>query len=548
MQVVLDYYDRGATADYPTLDRASATLHVEGVDHVLRSHFLMRDRLVRILDRIDLADPVLAPPFATASEVAQLDAWTWRLVDAPAPLDQIALGFERMPGGGWLIDSATVARIEPMYEAVKSMRRVSDATPRPMTIAEWLRSVVPQRAQGRGFLLEPYQWIGLLVLFALAFAIGRVIKLFLRPLIRKLTRFQGVTLKDELLQSFERPFGWLLLALLFMGGIKALDLPANVYLVLRVAAGLFMTAAGALAAYRLVDVVCWPLQVKADRTESKLDDMLVPLLRRTLKVVIVLVGVVFGISRITGDTYHVLAGLSIGSLAVGFAAKDSIENLFGTFTVLLDSPFKIGDVVKFADFEGTVEEVGFRSTRIRTPEDSVISVPNSKFIGNYVDNLGLRRVRRIKIGLQLEYATAPETIEAFCEGVRELVRAHPLTANENYHVWLGGFSASALDVEVICYVRALDYATYTRERHRLFLDILRLARELGVSFAFPTQTVVQAQEGVVDHRDAPATSEEALARGRAAAQQLAAVSVLKFKQAPPPPVRFTPDGPDAIGR
>jgi len=333
-----------------------------------------------------------------------------------------------------------------------------------------------------------------------------------------------------------------------MAGIQSLDLPASAYVVLRVAAGLFMTAVGSWAAYCLVDVVCWPLQVKADRTESKLDDMLVPLLRRTLKVVVVLVGVVFGISRITGDTYHVLAGLSIGSLAVGFAAKDSIENLFGTFTVLLDSPFKIGDVVKFADVEGTVEEVGFRSTRIRTPEDSVVTVPNSKFIGNYVDNLGLRRVRRIKIAIGLEYATPPEKIEAFCEGVRELVRAHPLTANENYHVWLTGFNASSLEIEVICFVRALDYATYTRERHRLFLDILRLARQLEVSFAFPTQTVVQAPTDAVEHRDLPATSEEALASGRAAAQQLAAVSVLKFKQAPPPPVRFTPDDPDAIGR
>ena len=548
MQVVMEYYDRGASANDASLERAAATLHVVGVDRVLRSRFLMRERLVRILDRIDLADPQLAPSFATASDVAQLDAWTWRLVGAPEPLDQIALGFERMPGGGWLIDSATVARIEPMYEAVKSLRRASDATPRPMTTSEWVRSVVPQRTQGRGFLLEAYQWIGLLVLIAAAVVLGRVIKMFLRPLIRKLTRFKDVALKDELLRAFYRPFGWLLRTLLFMAGIEALDLPADAHLVLSVAAGLFLSVVGTWTAYCLVDVVCWPMQVKAERNEGKLDVMLVPLLRRTLKLVVVLVGVVFAISRITGDTYHVLAGLSIGSIAVGFAAKTSIENLFGTFTVLLDRIFKIGDMIKFADFEGTVEEVGFSSTRLRTPEDSVIHVPNSMFVGSSVENLGVRRVRRIKIALALEHETTPETIEAFCEGVRELIRAHPLTANENYHVWLGGLSASSLEVEVICYVRALDYATYTRERHRLFLDILHLQRELGVNVGFPTHRVVQAQPAADAQGEPPATSEEALARGRAAAQKVAAVSVSRFKQGPPPPVRFVPDDPDAIGR
>lgn len=548
MRAVLDYYDRGPTADDESLDRAGSALHDTGpsVGRRERLRFLVRDRLARILDRVDLGDADLAPSFAEASEVEGRNAWLWKLAGAKPPLDQISIGFERMPDGGWLIDSATVNRLESMYEAVKSAHRVTSANARPMSTSEWVRSVVPPKLQGGGFLLEAYQWLGLLALLLLAFFFERLITLFLRPLINRLVRFEGVQLKKELLHSFERPFGLLLLTLIFLGAIRVLDLPEDVYLVLRIAAGLFMTVVGVWAAYCLVDIVCWPLQVRAERTTSKLDDMLVPLLRRTLKVVVILVGFVFAISRLTGDVNHVLAGLSIGSLAIGFAAKDSIENLFGTFTVLLDSPFKIGDVVKFADVEGTVEEVGFRSTRIRTPEDSLVTVPNSKFIGNWVDNLGLKRVRRIRIVLGLEYGTPPEKIEAFCEGVRELVRAHPLTANENYHVSLTGFSASSLDVEMICFIKALDYATYTRERHRLLLDLLRLAQKLNVSFALPTQTVRQVVDDGTAHADSPTDTDQAIKRGRDAAQQLAAVSVGRFKAAPPRPVRY--DDPDGIGR
>ncbi|MCA9573459.1 MAG: mechanosensitive ion channel family protein, partial [Myxococcales bacterium] len=212
---------------------------------------------------------------------------------------------------------------------------------------------------------------------------------------------------------------------------------------------------------------------RARATQNRFDDMLVPLLRRTLKILVTIVGLVYFASKLSEELYGIVAGISIGSLAVGFAAKDSIENLFGTFTVLLDKPFQLGDWITVGEIDGTVEEVGFRSTRVRTFYNSLISVPNSRFISAHVDNWGARRYRRIKSTLSLTYDTPPEKVEAFCEGVRELIRRHPYTRKDYYHVYLNQLGASSLDVLLYCFVETPDWSTELRERHRLFNDVLR---------------------------------------------------------------------------
>ena len=173
-------------------------------------------------------------------------------------------------------------------------------------------------------------------------------------------------------------------------------------------------------------------------------------------------------SKWTEDLWGLVAGIGIGSIAVGFAARDSIENLFGTFTVLLDKPFQVGDWILVGDLEGTVEDVGFRSTRIRTFYNSLISVPNRTFISSNVDNMGQRRYRRIREMLGLTYDTPPEKIEAFCEGVRRIIATHPYTRKDYYHVYFNGFGPSSLDVLLYCFVETPDWSTELREKHKEF--------------------------------------------------------------------------------
>ena len=166
-----------------------------------------------------------------------------------------------------------------------------------------------------------------------------------------------------------------------------------------------------------------------------------------------------------------------------------MKNLFGSLLVIVDQPFSVGDYFKVGSVDGTIEELGFRSTRIRTPENSLVTLPNSNLITSAVDNLGARPYRRWKMSLGLTYDTPPEKIEAFCEGIRELIRNHPQTRKEAYYVYFNQFSASSLDVLVQLHFDVPGYEAELIAKQELGLDFLRLAEKLGVEMAYPTQTV-----------------------------------------------------------
>ena len=206
----------------------------------------------------------------------------------------------------------------------------------------------------------------------------------------------------------------------------------------------------------------------------------------------------------------VMGALGIGGVALAFAAKDTISNFFGSMTVLADRPFGIGDWVVVGDVEGTVERLGFRSTRVRTFYNSVVTIPNSRMADTNVDNYGKRQYRRVRVMLSLTYDTPPEKIDAFCEGIRELIRLHPYTRKDYYHVYFNKFAASSLDVLLYAFFQVPDWSTELRERHKLFNDILRLAKRIGVDFAFPTQTLLMESVGDQTKRIEDATSKIAI--------------------------------------
>jgi MscS family membrane protein len=202
----------------------------------------------------------------------------------------------------------------------------------------------------------------------------------------------------------------------------------------------------------------------------------------------------------------------------------------------VERPFQVGDWVLIGDIEGTVEELGFRSTRIRTFYNSLITLPNVNLISAAVDNYGARRYRRWKTTLGVTYDTPPEKIEAFCEGIRELIRRHPYTRKDFFLVFLNDFGASSVDILVYMFFETPDWDTELRERHRLAVDILRLAGRLEVEFAFPTQTLhlvrgVKAGEtpAVPDY---DSQVERALGSGRRIARDL--VETALRGEVPPP--------------
>lgn len=338
--------------------------------------------------------------------------------------------------------------------------------------------------------------------------------------------------------------GVLAATLLWRLGLGWLDLPQGAQVVLYVAIQFASTAAAVWVAYNLVDVVAAYIAARATLTETKLDDLLVPLVRRSLKIFVVAFGLVFIADSLNINITSLVAGIGLGGLAVALAAKDTVENLFGSLTVILDRPFHVGDWVVIGEVEGTVETVGFRSTRIRTFYNSLVSLPNSRLISTFIDNYGARRYRRIKTYLSLTYDTPPEKVEAFCEGVRELLRQHPYTRKDYFQVYLNQFSAHSLDVLLYCFHETPDWNTELRERHRLFLDILRVADRLQVTFAFPTQTLHLHEEGPWRTPPNPLSDEAAAQRrGRDLGRELARAQWDGRRK--PPPVSFVMPPDDA---
>ena len=527
------------------LSRAAEVFDVSAVPPAERRARALElaETLSKVFDRVAIVDHTEFPDEAGVGGGDRYEFIAMREDDEDA---RVTISFRRQPSGGWLIDAETVAAIPGMWQAVQDLPEL-EGVEKPLSPAEALRKLVPPRLKGGGFLLEAYQWIGLVAMVLLGVILDRVLRLFVHPLISRLGRGEEETIDQALMRDFDRPVAALVITAVFILGLPLLDIEPWTQQVLDVAASFVLAVAGVWTVYRMVDVLCWFLARRAERSANRLDDMMVPLLRRTLKIVVVVVGLVFIASRITGDLWGVFAGLSIGSLAVGFAAKDSIENLFGTFTVMLDKPFQLGDGISVSGIEGTVEEVGFRSTRVRTWDGTRITVPNSRFISSDVENLSVRPNRRTRTVLQLTYDTPPEKIDAFCEGIRELIRAHPYTKKEAFHVWFTGFGESSLDVLLQFHMETTDYSTSAREVHRLFGDVLRLARRLNVEFAFPTRSLHMVESEDVEHPDTPANMGEGIDLGRRLGRELADESFAHFGGEPPPLVRIDPADPDALG-
>ncbi len=485
MRTFISAFDANQTAAADALPVAAACLDLSEIPEALRDRQgqEMAPQLKEILDKTwfivfdEISDEPTAEP--------------WRL-DIYDPDNVVAGQVVLAPdeSGEWRFDSATVAAIPSLLEAVQDRETIEGVIRvEALTPAMWLRFQMPNSLLERTFLLERWQWLGLLLLLGIGLVLDRLVAAMGRSAAERYLAQRLHSVEAGRLKRALRPVGLLAAAVFWWAAIYWLGLPTGVLAAVRLATHFIFAVAFVWTAYRLVDVVAAVLEERAEQTGSKFDDLLVPLVRKILKVVVVAFGLLFIADSLDLPIGSILAGLGIGGLAVALAAQDAVKNLFGSIVVLLDRPFSVGDYITVGGVSGTVEELGFRSTRIRTPENSLITLPNSNLITSSVDNLGAREYRRWKTMLGLTYDTPPDKIEAFCEGVRELIRENPHTRKTGYYVYFREFSASSLDVLLQLFFDVPDWQTELEARQQLGLDILRLAEEMGVEMAFPTQTV-----------------------------------------------------------
>lgn len=356
----------------------------------------------------------------------------------------------------------------------------------------WLDRIVarlPASFHGHVFGVAVWQYLGLGALFILALVLRTVVRVVIQHRITRWADALGQRWASNVAGLTGGPLSTFVMALVLRATVPVLGLPIQAGVVATIAIRIVVVLSIVWLLYRMVDLLAARMTDRALGTDTKLDDQLVPLVRKSLKVLVVIAGALFVLQNLEVDVGSLLTGLGIGGLAFALAAKETLANFFGSIMIFVDRPFQIGDWIVVKGAEGIVEEVGFRSTRVRTFYNSLITVPNAHFTDAQIDNYGRREYRRVFTTLNLTYDTTPGQMQAFCEGVRAIIVANEFTRKDYYEVHMSGFGAHSLDVMVYFFFRVPSWSDELRERHNVFLEILRLAKSLGVQFAFPTQTL-----------------------------------------------------------
>lgn len=288
-----------------------------------------------------------------------------------------------------------------------------------------------------------------------------------------------------------------------LGPIGSLVMVVGVYLAFRVlAVGLdnvaewsnrifrvLTTLIIAWGLFRLVDAIAIIATEMAGKTESSFDDHLVPLLRKTAKVLVGLMAFLLAAQNLGYSISGLLAGLGLGGFAFALAAKDTIANLFGGVTILIDRPFRVGDWVTFNGTDGVIEEIGLRSTRIRTFAKTLTSVPNQTLANATIENHSLMPKRRIKMNVGVTYDATPDQMRSLVERVEGMLVAKPGIDQDFMLVKFTTFGASSLDLFVYCFTATTDWTEHLQMRQEVNLAVMDIVAELGLAIAFPTQTV-----------------------------------------------------------
>lgn len=461
------------------MDRAIKTMDISDIPEIVKRERSeeLAVKLYAVLDHIGFT-PSKAPtsPIVDALQLTQIGG--------------TALYMERS-GPNWRFSKVTVNDIPTIFRDIepqiskKDMRELADATNTWLTI----RTYVPETLKGKTLLIEDWQWVaGALALIGL-FLIHRAL-LYLFRLLITAALAPRLGLPPTLnLRPLGRPLAFVVLTTALQIFLLTIDLPMDVHTTaVEWIATVRIVAIAVLGIY-LVDIFGERLSHRATRTPSTVDDILYPLVQKALWLVVVLAGVAQVLSVHGVNVSGLVAGLGLGGLAFALAAKDTVENIFGSVAILIDQPFRVGDAINVGGVSGTVEQIGLRSTRLRTPENSLISMPNSKVIAGHVDNLGARPFLRTRVILNVAYDTPIQSIEALCAGIRELLSSHPLCKKDAIAVYLTDLQPSGISILIQFHLGVKDWATEQATREKIFVAILTLVQTLRLRLTAPPQEI-----------------------------------------------------------
>ncbi len=380
--------------------------------------------------------------------------------------------------GKWIFSRSSISRIMDLHEEVFPLG------------TDQLLKVLPRFGDSQFVGLYVWQLLGILIIIVLSFVVHILFTfLFEKIIIALLNRYGYKEVAHSLIKPIAKPISYLVIVPILMVLVPVLQLPVTLGRYVIIGLDILWPVFLTVVFYRLVDVFGIYMLKVAHRTESTLDDQLVPLLRKIFKTFVIIIGVLYVLINLDLNIIPFLTGLSIGGLAFALAAQDTLKNFFGSLMIFVDRPFQVGHWITSGDIDGEVEEVGLRSTRVRTFRNSLIYVPNAMLADRMIDNHGLRVYRRFFTTVAITYDTPPGLIEVFIEGLNKLVENHPHTRKDKYHIFLNDFGDSSLNIMFYIFFEAPSWALELQYRHEIMISIVEMAEELNVRFAFPTRSL-----------------------------------------------------------
>lgn len=424
-----------------------------------------------IIERLDRRNPGDFP------ENAKKATRVFQTVDS-----EVVLEFVRDANNCWQIGANTIVKTDQIYLDVKDDPPMHDPVAR----------LFPAWVHRTFFGLSYYKWMVL----GLGFLGGLILYWVIQETLYRLARARLRRTNPEVTELSRTV--WRQIALVFMAFAWFLVfswavLDPKLYSAAFFVYTIFVTIMLLLILMKVIDIIGETFKGRLiDRyaySPENVQNLIVPMFSRTMKTLLICVAVGI-LARMFGwPLAAVISGLGIGGIAVAFAAKETVANLFGSVTVMVDRPFEIGDWIVTNGVEGTVVSVGMRSTRIDTGDYAIVTIPNNNLTTAVITNRSRRRYRRYKTYLTLQYDTSVERMDAFCEGIKELILKNAFTVKEGFAVCLANLGDSSVDVLLNVVLVCPSTETENRERAKLLRNILKLAEAMDVRFAYPSRTL-----------------------------------------------------------
>ncbi len=452
-------------------------------------------QLKEVLDRIDLPAIESIPD---AQMMAKSEFKYWVIPNTEIRIQRVEKGAH---AGKYLFTAETLRRLPEFYDTVKHLPYKANAsvgwydfaTYGAIGVAAVLHKIVPTRwlidapdkQPDRVIILSQpiWRWLGMIIVLGAGFIFLR--QCFrLRQVWKSRARFSEQWV--DLLRPISLVIVTLLSAIIFE---RVFRVSGDAFKVLTLLFWAFFYLAITWTVWVAGGALATTVIAQEHLLAGSIDSQLIRLSLRLITFIMATAILILGADQIGLPAYSVVAGLGVGGLAVALAAQQTIANLIGSLIIMIERPFSVGDSIKLKDAEGVVENVGFRSTRIRTNYNSLVTIPSSQIVNSTIDNMALRDYRQIKIDLGLTYNMPIEKIKAFVEEVKHIIESHPLTRKDNCQVFFYRFGAHSLDVLVEFFLDVHNKIDELTERQQIFLDILHLANVMEIEFAFPTQTL-----------------------------------------------------------